>query len=117
VALNGFSNMKHNFLFYTASYYAKLLATGSFRHQYPTVASAVSTLLEALRNYRAHLAGGVLSLEKMMGIPSFSDNEWWKFLKLPEAKPTSVYASNSEEMGANLPSLSFVDLTELEIEG
>lgn len=117
VALNGFANMKHNFLFYAASYYAKLLANGIFRHQYPTVASALSTLLEALRNYRAHLAGGVLSLEKMMGIPSFSDNEWWKFLKLPETKPTSVYGSNSEKMGADLPSLSFVDLTEVEIKG
>jgi hypothetical protein len=88
VALNDLPNPQRDFFFYTASYYAKLLATGNFRSGHPNVVSAVSTLLEALSNYKAHISWGIVSLEKMMETPSFSDKGWWEFLNLPEEKPT-----------------------------
>ena len=107
LALNDFTNPRRVFLFYTASYYAKLLATGNFRPRQPNIVSAVSTLLEALRNFKAHLGDGVLSFEKILNIPNFSDKEpWWDFLRLPEEKPTFVYALNSEKTGGRLPNLS-----------
>jgi len=115
VALNDSANSRRDFLFYPASYYAKTLAY--YFPSHPNITSSLSMLFEALRHYQAHLDKGILSLEKMMGIPSFSDKEWWKFLKLPEAKPTSVYELNSGRMGANLSSLSFVDITETEAKG
>jgi hypothetical protein len=105
-ALNDFANPRREFLFYIASYYAKLLVTGMFRPRQPIIVSAVSTLLEALRKFKAHLGDRVFSLKESLEIPSFLDKEWWGFLKLPEEKPTSVYASNSEKMGAILPNLS-----------
>ena len=43
--------------FYTASLYTKSLAF--FCPTYPTLVSTVSTLLEALRNYKAYLGEGV----------------------------------------------------------
>jgi hypothetical protein len=110
VALNDFGNPRRVFLFYTASYYAKLLATGIFRPRQPSIVSAVSTLLEALRNFKAHLGDGVMSFEQTLEIPSFSDKKWWDFLQLPEEKPTSVYAPNSEKMGGRFPNLSSLSL-------
>jgi hypothetical protein len=108
VALNDFANPRRVFLFYTASYYAKLLSTGIFRPRQPSIVSAISTILEALRNFKVHLGDGIISFEKALEIPNFSDKEWWDFLKLSEEKPTSssVYAPNSENTGARLPSLS-----------
>jgi hypothetical protein len=101
-ALHDFANPRREFLFYTASFYAKWLATGIFRARQPSIVSALYTLLGALRNYKAHLGDGIPSLET---IPNFLDQdildkEWWDFLKLPEEKPTSVYAPNSEKKGA-----------------
>ena len=110
VALNDFGNPRRVFLFYTASYYAKLLVTGIFRPRQPSFVSAVSTLLEALRNFKVNLGDGIFSFEKQFKIPNFSDKEWWDFLKLPEEKPTSVYAPNSEKTGARLPNLSSLSL-------
>jgi len=88
VALNDLPNPQRDFLFYTASYYAKLLATGNFRSGHPNIVLAVSTLLEALRNYKVHISLDIVSLEKIMETPSFSDKGWWEFLNLPEEKPT-----------------------------
>ena len=99
VALDGSPGSKRDFLFYTASYHAKVLATGNSRPKHPNmIVSAVTTLLEALGKYKVHLGEGVHSLEKILEIPSFLDKEWWDFLKLPEKKPTSGYGSNSGEM-------------------
>jgi hypothetical protein len=109
-ALNDFANPRREFLFYAASYYANLLVTGIFRPRQPSVVSAVSMLLEALQKFKAHLGEGIPSLEESLEIPNFSDKKWWDFLKLPEEKPTSVYASNSEKMGAILPNLSSLSL-------
>ena len=50
--------------FYAASFYTKSLA--SFCPTHPTLVSAVSTLLEPLRNYK-----GLLSLNKILEIPGF----------------------------------------------
>ena len=116
VALNDFANPRREFLFYTASYSAKLLVTGIFRPRQPTIVSAVSTLLEALRNFKVHLGEGIPSLEESLEIPSFLDKEWWDFLKLPEEKSTSLSASNSEEMGARLPNLSSLSLAPRKLE-
>jgi hypothetical protein len=110
VALYDFGNPRRVFLFYTASYYAKLLATGVFRARQPSIVSAVSTLLDALRNFKVHLGDGHISCEKTLEIPSFSDKKWWDFLKLPKKKPTSVYAPNSEKTGGRLPNLSSLSL-------
>ncbi|KIM43428.1 hypothetical protein M413DRAFT_443369 [Hebeloma cylindrosporum] len=98
VALNDFPNPQRDFLFCVASYYAKLLATGNFRSGHPNVVSAVSTLLEALRNYKAHdqLVWEILRMDKIMETPSFSDKEWWGFLNSPEA---SIYSSRHSGMG------------------
>jgi len=60
-----------------------LLATGNLRSGHPNVVSAVSTLLKALCNYRAHISWGIVSLEKIMETPSFLDKGWWNFLNLP----------------------------------
>ena len=97
VALNDIPNPQRDFLFYTASYYAKLLATGNFRSGHPNVVSAVSTLLEALRNYKAHLDWEVFASEKIMETPNLSDKEWWGFLNSPEE--TRIYASGHPGIG------------------
>ncbi|KIM36636.1 hypothetical protein M413DRAFT_424302 [Hebeloma cylindrosporum] len=97
VALHDSLDPKRDFLFYTASYYDKLFATGNLRSKHPNmIVSAVSTLLEALGDYKARLGDGDHSLEKILEIPSFSDKEWWDFLKIPGKKPT--YGSSSGEM-------------------
>ena len=57
---------------------------------HPTLVSAVSTLLGALRNYKAYLGEGVLG-----EMPDFSHQRGSEFLTLPEAKPTSMHVSNS----------------------
>lgn len=111
-ALHDFTNSRREFLFYAASFYAKSLATGKFHPGQLSIVSALSTLLGALRNYKAHLGDGIPSLEK---IPNFLDQdildkEWWDFLKLPEEKPTSVYAPNSENKGARFTNLSSLSL-------
>ena len=90
-------NSQRNFLFYTASYYAKLLATAIFRPRHPSIVSAVSTVLEALRNYKAQLSEGVTSLEKKMEIPSFSDRKFWDFLNPVKGKPSSAYEIKPED--------------------
>jgi hypothetical protein len=41
-------------------------------------------------------------LEKILEIPSFLDEEWWDFLKLPEKKLTSAYGSNAGETPSSL---------------
>jgi hypothetical protein len=105
MALNDIPNPQRDFLFYTASYYAKSLSTAISRPRQPKIVSVIPTLLQALRNYKAHLGEGILSLEEILEIPSFSNAVWWEFLKL-ETKPTSLYGSNSEKMGANLSLLS-----------
>ncbi|KIM35356.1 hypothetical protein M413DRAFT_431000 [Hebeloma cylindrosporum] len=95
-----------NFLFYPASYFAKQLA--GFYGQ-PIIVSALPPLLEALRSYKPHLGEGNPSLEKKMGIPSFSAQEWWGFLDLPGAKPACTSRPNSEEI--------VISIMEDEIEG
>ena len=116
MALNDPPNTQRDFLFYTASYYAKWLATGFFRPRHPNIVSAVSTLLKALRNYKAHLGDGVLSLEKVLEIPGFSDKRWWRFLILPEEKSISEYGSNFASL-PNLSSLSLASSTAVESKG
>lgn len=59
VALHDSPDSKRHFLFYTTSYYAKLLSTGNFRPKHPSmIVLAVSRLAEALGNYKAHLGPG-----------------------------------------------------------
>ena len=108
VVLNDTPNSKWDFIFYPTSYYATLLTAGFLRPRHPNIVSAVPTLLEALRNYKVRRLGeGIPSLEKILEIPNFLDMEWWDFLKLPEEKPTSVYASKT---GSRLPNLSSLSL-------
>jgi hypothetical protein len=102
-ALNDSPNPRRDFLFYAASFYTKSLVFFSPTH--PTSVSAVSTLLEALRNYKAYLGEGVPSLEKILEIPSFSHQKWWEFLTLPEVIPTPSGYASEEKMGTSLSSI------------
>jgi len=91
-ALND-GDSKQDFLFYTTSFYAKSLATGFLRPRHLTIQTAVLALIEALRNYRTHIGSGNPSLAKILDIPDFSNEEWWKFLGSRVAK--SVHTSET----------------------
>ena len=110
MALNNPPNENLDFLFYTASDYA-ITATEMVRPRHPTIRSAVSNLIEALRNYKARRGQEVLSLEAMMEIPRFLEKEWWNFLKLSKETPISGSRFKMKQPDPRLPDFPLVQGT------